>query len=266
MRVFSTSSRHLTWLGTGPRGSALSLALMLALTLALMWGVQGWAETSPTAGLPAEHPPPAAAPQPARKSAAPEAPAPSTAPAQPASAAELPVRMQAAKAIVTDYREMDDNSASVAVRLTALHALATDGPVAVTSIRRVGAVYEAAVQLTRPRPATQMVVVTVNGEYIMQDALDLKRELREVTGDRRFARCLEAKGLRVYLGTRRPELNRQLAELGRFPDKVTVVCAEGDPDTCKAAGVARTPTFVLGKRRFEGFRRRSFIEALTNCK
>ena len=126
-----------------------------------------------------------------------QAPPPTAAP--PAPAAEVPALTPAMKAAIAApaVANTEDLSAIIGARLARLHSLASQSPVELLSSLKVGAVYKVVLQMTRPKVRPELLVVSGNGEFIMQGALNLKQELRQVKADRRFARCLAQKGLKI---------------------------------------------------------------------
>ena len=98
-----------------------------------------------------------------------------------------------------------------------------------------------------------------------QPGTHLDQELDRLKRDRRFARCLASKGVRIFGDRRTKATMAQLGEIGRFAGLVFIDCAAA-PKQCAAQGARKLPAVSVGGRIDNGHKKRGFFEAATGCK
>lgn len=134
------------------------------------------------------------------------------------------------------------------------------------SVRRDGEVLSVAVATRGSKPAVDQLITTKDGLVLLENALDLDREIEILGNDRRFAGCLLDAGVRLFIDGRKGVDRKQAAVIGRFSNTLVVNCAGAGKAECAKQKITKTPTWMLGTVKVEGGRARAWLEAATTCK
>ena len=107
------------------------------------------------------------------------------------------------------------------------------------------------------------VHVSADGKLALVNGYRFQERLKVTSAERNFAMCLRLAGMRIVGSSRDKATIKLLKEVGSYGGKVFIDCARA-PANCKRYG-NKLPLVLFRKDRFEGFRPREFLAALTSC-
>jgi hypothetical protein len=147
-----------------------------------------------------------------------------------------------------------------------VYGLLADSTVDVISVEDLGHMYKVIFRLReRPNTPDQTAYLTVDGQWISDQLLQVSSYTRRLEREKQFAECLSGKGFRIYVAPGDGPSQQAIDAVGSYAHRVAVDCRQ-NPTNCKNLNVESLPTLEMGEIREVGAKPREWIENLSGCK
>lgn len=141
-----------------------------------------------------------------------------------------------------------------------------DTKVKVTEATRQGPLFRIGYASTEDKGGKRTVWVTGDGRYVTTHLVDIDTRTEQLRRDRRYAACMVARGLQIFIDPADKNSEAMIAALGAFPERVVVDCGGTRTALCAALGHENLPVIKWDKGAEIGYRDRKWLNATTGCR
>lgn len=159
------------------------------------------------------------------------------------------------------------NADDLGRRLHKLHALASDAPMDLVSVRRDEATWVVVLSRGRVRPQSISLRISEDGVHILQAPIEMAKEIQKVRVRRAFVKCLTANKVRLFVSAKDDKSLRWLGSIAAEARGVAVDCASpAGKAMCAKAGIKKLPMAERAGTKLGPRITIEDLEALSGCK
>ena len=137
----------------------------------------------------------------------------------------------------------------------------------VLAVNDTNGIYKMVVRFNDPtgKSTTQDIFVTKDGKLFTNTLVSSDTYLSFLNIERKFAECLQIKGVRILGQVNDTATLQQLQALGTYSYKVFVSCDGANEAQCQQIGIVKYPTTVYNNTAYTELYTPAFYSQLTNC-